>query len=365
MFRARRYFNSGEQLIRWSFDLSGTHQVLAGKTITAASVAVYTVAGVASGLLVPSGVSISGPVVSYYLSDSALTEEKLEVRGTFTFSGSPAEIITERQTLRCRKRICDRFYYHVGDQDRRFEFDFRDRREVQDGAVITGTPLVRAYEDGVLSTKWTISGIALDSSAQRVQFVIDDNAVGGPEVGDLFEIRCDAESDGPETFVQFGQLKYIATASPDDTPRGLLFHTPAEIFKTLLVDLGLGTDSANGQWRVAFSNELDAPDDVITVYDTLGYKDGRMQYSGETDEHPGIQIRVRGATHASARSKILEIASVLDEGVSDEVVEVDEVGYQVGHFSRTGNVLSLGRDQNSNRRLFTLNGIASLTRLYS
>lgn len=143
-----------------------------------------------------------------------------------------------------------------------------------------------------------------------------------------------------------------------------LTHSPADIIGALLVSLGLGTDpEAAGSWPVNVSNEPTDPDSCITVYDTSGRTEGRFQTSGETQEHQGIQIRVRAADHATAWTKIHAILNTIDTGVYDEIVAVESESYLVHNVTRTGGVLSLGKEDSSDRRLFTLNAIVSVRQL--
>lgn len=143
---------------------------------------------------------------------------------------------------------------------------------------------------------------------------------------------------------------------------GSLTHSPAEVVRQLLVDLSLGTlPSAGGSWPICATQELDSPDNAMTVYDTSGRLDGRTMTDGEQQEHYGFQVRVRSATHEAGHAKANAIAVALDQSVLLEVVTVETSVYLVQAVSRTTNVLPIGKETGlSKRSLFTINAVVSL-----
>lgn len=143
---------------------------------------------------------------------------------------------------------------------------------------------------------------------------------------------------------------------------GLLLHQPSFIVRRVLIDLGFGTNpSANLAWPMFDNSEPDSPDNVITIYDTSGKKSGRVMFSGETDLHHGIQIRVRGADAIVGYTKAMAIANGVDVTVYREVITIDSTEYIVQEISRTSDVLVLGKETpKSKRSLFTINAVVSL-----
>lgn len=149
---------------------------------------------------------------------------------------------------------------------------------------------------------------------------------------------------------------------------GNLFHSPADIIRTLLIDLGMATaPSAGGDWPAYVAQEPDTPDSVITVYDTAGTTGGRLQTSGETVEQHGFQVRVRDANHFEGYEKARAIAVALDESVANAVVSVgDDVGtgsdtYIVYAVTRKGGIISLGKESPASKRsIFTINAVVAL-----
>lgn len=142
-------------------------------------------------------------------------------------------------------------------------------------------------------------------------------------------------------------------------------HSPADVLRTLLVQLGLGGDPAAlplPPWPVYVASEPGEPDQVLTCYDTAGRDLGRVMATGERVEMHGTQIRVRAGTHAEGWAKAHAVARALDEGVYDEPVTVGGVAYLVHSVSRTGTVFSAGRDAPASaRRIFTVNVLVDLT----
>lgn len=141
-----------------------------------------------------------------------------------------------------------------------------------------------------------------------------------------------------------------------------LTHSPAQIVRQLLIDLGLGT--ASGDWPVFYAMEPNAPDNVLTVFDTTGTDDGRSMVTGELFGHDGFQVRVRAKDHATGWLKADAIQTDFAESVSLRQVTVDSSSYLIHAITRIGNVLALGRQTpQSMRSIFTLNATVPLSQL--
>ncbi len=144
---------------------------------------------------------------------------------------------------------------------------------------------------------------------------------------------------------------------------GPLQHSPADVIAQLIVDQGWGVEYVddNTDWPVFASGEPDLPDACITVYDTTGVDQGRVQVTGERQESNGFQVRVRGKVHKVAFAKVREIAVGFDTDVYAATVNLDGVAYRVHSVKRSGDPLFIGKDApRSKRSLFTLNGVVSL-----
>ena len=147
-----------------------------------------------------------------------------------------------------------------------------------------------------------------------------------------------------------------------------LTHSPAQIIRELLVQLELGVlPSDGGSWPIYVSSIPDSPDNVITIIDTLGFSDGRIQTDGEAVEHPGFQVTVRAANHQTGWEKANDIRVVLSETVLHNTVSIlDNVGtgesiYTVHAVSKIGGIIALGKElPTSKRNLFTINAVVAL-----
>ena len=83
--------------------------------------------------------------------------------------------------------------------------------------------------------------------------------------------------------------------------------------------------------------------------------------SGQVQEHPGIQVRVRGVSHPIGYAKAKAIATALDESVSYAGVSINGASYRIHAVSRTSDVLDWGKDvPRSNLNIFTVNATVSI-----
>lgn len=136
-------------------------------------------------------------------------------------------------------------------------------------------------------------------------------------------------------------------------------NTAAEVMRQLLIDIGQGNDGGTS-WPVFDSNEPNAPDNVITCYDTQGIDDGRSNLDGTLWAHLGVQIRVRSMGVAVGRTKANAVRKALSEAIR-RTVWIGTAQYWVSNVARIGQVLALGKEKpDSNRNIFTLNVLLPL-----
>lgn len=148
---------------------------------------------------------------------------------------------------------------------------------------------------------------------------------------------------------------------------GSIEHSPEDIIRNLIIDLGHGTaPSADGSWPVFTAQEPNTPDSVITVYGAAGLLEGKLQPNGEVQEHYGIQIRIRDVRHYGGYAKANDIAVGLDP-VLNRVVEVGtdagtggSTNYIVYAVSRRSGPLAIGTEPESKRRIFTINVVCAI-----
>ncbi|KKN23035.1 hypothetical protein LCGC14_0909060 [marine sediment metagenome] len=148
---------------------------------------------------------------------------------------------------------------------------------------------------------------------------------------------------------------------------GSLAHSPADILRNLIIDLGDGsTPSDDSAWPVYVGQEPNSPDSLITCYDTAGEIQGKTHIDGEVQERYGVQIRVRDASFPNGQKKAREIAVALDVVALNAVVVSDVVGtgddtYLVYAVTRRSGPLSLGKaTPTSKMNLFTINVVVAL-----
>lgn len=138
-------------------------------------------------------------------------------------------------------------------------------------------------------------------------------------------------------------------------------HSPADVVRWLLIQLGIAAEPPVTPWPAYCSSEPNFPDDCVTVYDVAGVDDGRLMVTGEAPTHYGVQVRVRATDHATGYAKASEIRDTFAEDVLLETVTISDTTYLVQAMSRIGNVIALGKETPAGRRsLFTCNATVSL-----
>ena len=151
-------------------------------------------------------------------------------------------------------------------------------------------------------------------------------------------------------------------------------HSPSEIIANLLVNANKAVFdqlAATGlKWPVFTSVVPDTPDKLLTVYDTTGIKDGRLE-TGETIVHPGWQIMSRSlfpqSSYRMADLLFQWSDTVVNTNVTIQAKTVDSMvipitTYQVVGLFKTGPILTAGQDE-KRRFLFTLNGTTTIKQL--
>ena len=139
-------------------------------------------------------------------------------------------------------------------------------------------------------------------------------------------------------------------------------HSPAKIMAEYLILISLGSRVPTAPdplsaWPVYSCTFPETPNELISVYDTVGTIDGRIR-GGETIEHPGIQIRVRSETEAAARAKMKAIAAALDD-LYRLSVTLEGTNYRIQSATRTS-ILPLGQDATKRRFGFTINALLTV-----
>ena len=140
-----------------------------------------------------------------------------------------------------------------------------------------------------------------------------------------------------------------------------LSHSPEDVIRYMLIGLDLGTLPENqDDWPIYATQEVDSPDNTITVYGTEGKKHGRDFVEGKMAEHQGIQIRIRATSPTVGHAKANAIAIALDETAYQDSVTIGSNVYLVHSINRVSGPLNLGKELGTRRFLFTINALTSL-----
>ena len=130
--------------------------------------------------------------------------------------------------------------------------------------------------------------------------------------------------------------------------------TPSQIFKGVLIVLGLGDDVPSDTWPIyigSMPDGLRVPENLIAVYDTEGVKDNRNSRDRKNKFYNGIQIRVRSIDYVSGFQKMEEITNLLEKQSS-----IEQEGRKVYAMIQATEILSLGQEEGTKRRyMFSCN----------
>lgn len=141
-------------------------------------------------------------------------------------------------------------------------------------------------------------------------------------------------------------------------------HSPSDVLRKLLIDLGVGADPPATPWPIYVGGEPPSPDNAVTIYDTAGADGGRAMFAGTLLGWVGVQVRVRSSDHPTGWTKADAIQTTLAESVYDERVTVGASTYLVHCLSKIGDVLAIGKESpTSKRSLFTFNALMSVKQL--
>jgi hypothetical protein len=122
---------------------------------------------------------------------------------------------------------------------------------------------------------------------------------------------------------------------------GSLTHTPAQIVRQLLITLGVAKLPPAKPWPAYFINEPPSPDNLITVYTTVGKKHGKTMPDKERQLHHGIQIRVRANTDNVGYKKMNEIVTALDDVERESFVVDGTATYTIQNVVVVGDIIQL------------------------
>lgn len=142
-----------------------------------------------------------------------------------------------------------------------------------------------------------------------------------------------------------------------------LAHSPADVLRYLMIQLGLGTLPTNVlAWPIFAINEPSDPDNCITVYNTAGNDiGGRSMIDGEFHRDRGVQIRIRSTDSPTGWVKADTIKDTLSKSVYYAAVAIGTSSYLVQALNKIGDVIDLGNNAPSTKRnVLTINAMMSL-----
>lgn len=145
----------------------------------------------------------------------------------------------------------------------------------------------------------------------------------------------------------------------------ILDNSPSQVLQYAMVALGLGSMPVDGDpWPIFATSETPTPDNQIVIFDTSGILDGRLQQTGEQQEFPGIQIKVRATDPIVGYVRIQDIAANLDAVCPPYPVAIGLKNYHIWNISRKGTILRLGKETpTSKREIFTVNMTITLRQI--
>lgn len=142
-------------------------------------------------------------------------------------------------------------------------------------------------------------------------------------------------------------------------------HSPAKVLSKWLIDTGfaIAYNSNLSGWKVFLNSKPSEPAQLITIYNTAGYLDGRVMPTGEKLVHEGVQIVTRATDPEVASKKLRDIRIALDEDLYREVVAIDSSQYRVQSFSMSSPPAAMGFEENNRGALYVMNGLLTIEEL--
>lgn len=149
---------------------------------------------------------------------------------------------------------------------------------------------------------------------------------------------------------------------------GSLVHSPAQILRKLLIDLGLGSmpdPTTTIIWPIFAESMPSSPDNLICTYTTQGVLQGSSMVDGEVQESYGFMIKVSTAVDRDGWSMASLIVNKIDKEVNRTTVIIDAFSYLVHSMRRTSSILNLGKGVPANKQnAYTINGTMTITQIF-
>lgn len=132
-------------------------------------------------------------------------------------------------------------------------------------------------------------------------------------------------------------------------------HTPAEIILQYIRD-----SSLDSGWETFYAKMPPEPINQIVVFDSMSQLDGKIMQTGQTVEHPGIQVRVRSLVYKDGWLKAQAILEYLSEMLREIIIcSNPTTTYHVQSFTVVGSLMYIGQAEKQQGQNFTFNGTIS------
>lgn len=149
-------------------------------------------------------------------------------------------------------------------------------------------------------------------------------------------------------------------------------NSPADILRYYSASAGVcSLPESNKAWPGYVNYMAGVVDNAILFTDVTGTKDGRYQRTGETVEHPGVQVLSRSTDQNTGWQRIDALAKLFD-ATGRQAVTVGSSSYTILSINRKGNIMPLNTEEHYkalerqtkevkiNRFIFVLNIIMTL-----
>lgn len=143
----------------------------------------------------------------------------------------------------------------------------------------------------------------------------------------------------------------------------MLTHSPRDILRRALIQLGLGADPPAVPWPIYSPTMPPSPDNCIATQNTPNRDGGRDTLTHTRYEDFGVQVMTRATTDDLSDRKAAAIGEAMDSQMQDLTVVIGASTYLIHSVTRVGGVNPLGKEANSSRFRHTVNGLMTVTQL--
>ena len=141
---------------------------------------------------------------------------------------------------------------------------------------------------------------------------------------------------------------------------------PGKILQYWLIQAGIGqhpTTTPTGAWKVYSPFMPDSADQAIAVANTSPVLDGTILKTGESIQHPGIQVKIRcrGDDHDFGYAKGLAVEKALTETLKRATVVVGAKTFLLSKFTLSAGLTFVGLEEQGKRPWWVINGTITVS----